>query len=346
MPTLSGHWNGRTLGRKAFTLIEMLAVVAIIVLLMGILLPSLHKARESAKKVKTQAQMKAIGEGLVAFGAENAPDLQGNEYPSSESINDPTDSGTTGPDMFGAHRVVRYLLGKDLKGYVAPRNVPRKLWHTEEDYEQRGWYPDANDPLPTGAPANGFTRSGPYLSPEGVRLLPTNKLAGGPVGGAAIPPIPPNYVFVDTFDMPILYYAANTRLGQQANSAMATPHFTPGATSGPHAGIYSFGDNALFTGGEACAGGACATFPGWDFGNGFKAMAPPPRTGSLQPPTLAAWQTFLTNNPDSFPNYILDKEVYKSSNRNTIVPVRKESFLLVSPGKDGKFGTPDDIKNF
>jgi acyl-homoserine lactone acylase PvdQ len=70
-----------------------------------------------AKKVKTQAQMKAIGDGLVAFGGENPDELQGNDYPSSAAINDPTVSGTSALDMFGAQRAVRYLLGKDMRGW-------------------------------------------------------------------------------------------------------------------------------------------------------------------------------------------------------------------------------------
>jgi prepilin-type N-terminal cleavage/methylation domain-containing protein len=357
MPTLSAYRNARALGRKGFTLIELLAVVAIIVLLMGILLPSLHKSRELAKKVKTQAQMKAIGDGLVAFGGENPDELQGNDYPSSAAINDPTVSGTSALDMFGAQRAVRYLLGKDMRGYVAHKSVPKSAacwpgWPNDKTHYQEFWYPDPNSTPPACVPAGGYPRSGPYLSPEGVRLKATTELGRGVIKTGSVPVLP-NLVFVDTFDMPILYYAANSRLARQPSSALATHHYSPAYPGDSYPGIFSFSDNAMFTGGQACDEdtGLCSDFAGYDFADGRQLennallLTPPPTTKAEQD-TLAKWQNFLSGNPHSFANYILNKDVYNSTNHNSIVPARKESFLLISPGKDGKFGTPDDIKNF
>lgn len=54
-------------GPGGFTLIELLVVISIIALLLGILVPSLARARENGRRVKCLANLRGIGQGLQIY---------------------------------------------------------------------------------------------------------------------------------------------------------------------------------------------------------------------------------------------------------------------------------------
>ena len=57
---------------EGFTIIELLVVIGIIALLMGILLPALRAARESARAAACGSHLRSIGQGLVLYNDDHA----------------------------------------------------------------------------------------------------------------------------------------------------------------------------------------------------------------------------------------------------------------------------------
>ncbi len=59
------------INRRAFTLVELLVVVAIIALLLAMLLPALNKAKEVASQVRCAANMRQIGVAVTGYTVDN-----------------------------------------------------------------------------------------------------------------------------------------------------------------------------------------------------------------------------------------------------------------------------------
>jgi len=329
--------------------VELLTVVAIIALLIGILMPALQAARNQAKNAKTAATLKSISDGLEMFRMDNEKDFAASSgYPPSARADDPTEEGQT--PLFGAHWLVRYLMGKDLNGFVQRRSVPLTLQDpTDTDFEQERWYlADAHngEPLP---------RVGPYIAADSVQVVKTRDLPGdsdNPTWNTMEQP-----VLADAFGYPILYYVANARLAERPGAHMAA--FTryaalppawvqPPVPSGEN-GVYYFDDNVIFTG--MCSGtkesGTCNA-PPWKFGGGDHHDIEYFGDQPGEQPTPDEIQ----DDPKTFLHYVMNKEVFTSTYdgtvsppRATMSPYRKDSFLLVTAGKDAIYGSNDDVSN-
>src|ERR1700712_122989 len=63
--------------KSAFTLIELLVVIAIIAILAALLLPSLSKAKERARRIKCLNNMRQLGIAIAGYAGDNKERLPG-----------------------------------------------------------------------------------------------------------------------------------------------------------------------------------------------------------------------------------------------------------------------------
>jgi len=121
----STHQN---IPRQAFTLIELLVVISIIALLLGILMPALGSARQTATLIKCSSNQRQVGIALGAYAVDNNDQL-----PPSYDAN-----GTFVASLF--YRPGFY----DLRTYVADYVGDFSIWVC----------PSTNNPTPLDDPGN------------------------------------------------------------------------------------------------------------------------------------------------------------------------------------------------
>ena len=345
-------------GSTAFTLIELLTVVFIITLLIGILVPALNGARNMAKKTSTKATISAIGTSLDLFRGDNEREFSAtNGYP--PSFSHPRMLDSSGSDLFdrfkgecpfikdkpvisGAHWLPMMLMGLDQEGYVKRSTVPRK-----DDMRDKPWLWYDPDALGTG---KRLDRQPFYADPGNLKTKQTKDIGGHRNDAlfeenvwTAVKNLP---VIIDAFGTPILYFAANangTTNNMLEDERDENNEYTGGVQQeGPP--VYFHQDNHMFTGTK--------NEKGWDFdGPHVIAACGSERNADelSDPDNLEAANTFA--------RYILDRTLLRTlrtkreagetiSESTPLRPVNADSYLLMSPGVDGVWGTRDDVTNF
>jgi len=294
--------------KTAFTIIELLTVMSIIVILIGLLLPSLTMVKRYSKEVKQKAQFHSIESALEFFSSEG----EYGRYPDSNGLDENADH------YCGAMRLCEAMVGQDLAGFH-----PLSHWRADcTDGASTQLY--ANYPAGTALGPDDTTnlkaRKQPYLPPDGANAYRLRDLYA--TFGAFNANAADLFVLCDVYNrvrnratgkgvgMPILYYKANVGNTKHDPTGASPP------TASDSAGyIYNYWDNEDLVN---------LKLP-WD-----------PTTSH----PLA--------DPKKFYDTITNKKITltTATPATTGWPYRQDSYILISAGFDGIYGTDDDIFDF
>lgn len=114
----------KSLSRRGFTLIEVLVVVAIIALLIAILLPSLSRARDQAKTITCQSNLKQLSGAFLAYSNENKGRLPGNQKDNGgDWLGGNNYNGTTRLGRYPRDGVIFRNMGNMIDAYICPSDT-------------------------------------------------------------------------------------------------------------------------------------------------------------------------------------------------------------------------------
>jgi type II secretory pathway pseudopilin PulG len=286
-------------GKKtAFTIIELLTVMSIIVILIGLLLPSLNMVKRYAKVVTQKNQLRNIDAGLQAF------EIDFKEYPDSGALD------ATKAQYCGAMKLAEAMAGQDGLGFNpdstfkaddgsgdtelyppsqgAPGSWP--AWYVE-NLRNRKEFLEGKD-IQICSLADLYASASGFTFPDEVALLcdvfraATNRTTGKRMG------------------MPILYYKADPSKFVHDVNVPSNPD-----------NIYNYKDN-----------------------HEFLNLGLPPDKTTTKPPLFQ-----VGSDPEGrvFYEKTLDKSALPIER-----PHNKDSYILISAGWDGIYGTRDDVFNF
>lgn len=299
---------------NGFTMVELLTVVAVISLLLAILIPSLQMVRKIVKETQQKAQFTTIDLALTAFKSDYG------SYPPSAQRD------TIGAHYCGAQKLAEAMMGQDLLGFH-PDSIFRQ---DGQDKNNVDLYPDDLNPIPGSSDWDNLQkRRGPYLDAATANVFRLGSDLGMQNGlfENIVRLNPERYVVCDVFAVknvtitqpggstatfragtPILYYRAKT----------ASKVFNSGPTADR---IYDCEDNIVL----------------------IELYQLKKLPDVVEPHKLIDPDPYYMYKPEY---KLVDPKVSALMAPGVYWPYRPDSYILISAGPDGEYGTQDDITNF
>lgn len=304
--------------RSGLTLVEILVVVGIIAILTGMLLPAIGMVRKTAREAKQKVQFTAIDLALATFK---------NDYgslPPSDRYTWLRDTQQT-ENSSGAQKLAEALLGWDLLGF----------------HPDSGWRADGMNrwPYRVGTTTHGEgtyflydrtveydmdKRKSRYLdldTANAVRLGVTGNQDGlFDLGAVGVPLAANTFVLGDVFgrgkDVTLLD-------GSRRKSGLPVLYYRANPSEKVRESIYDSRDNDyLIVAKEQIDLAQRGTAP----------LRAPGRFWNPLAGSVATFYDFITD--------------WRASTQNFPVPHKGDSYILISAGYDGFYGTDDDVCNF
>ncbi|MGA2172978.1 MAG: type II secretion system protein [Sedimentisphaerales bacterium] len=313
--------------KRGFTIVELLTVMSIIIILMGVLVPAVNKTRIFAKTVTQRAQFHEISRGLELFRNDHEE-----AYPDSSAV----DSNASPAGYCGAMRLCEALIGQDGMGFH-PSSSNFQAKQTDAYPFDLCKQKTADDVAGNTTLAASLRERIKYTEAESVSAVRLQDIYNWDItsGTSYYAGIAfkngdgyPNAVIFDVFrratiqstrcpdrgsqkvGMPVLYYKADS--SKLAHDATTAPDPSKSNTN-----IYNFDDNYAIT----------ALGCPWE-------TSPPPPSGTGTPHPM---QT----DPRVFLNAITNSKATATPR-----PHNEGTYILLSAGYDGLYGTTDDVYNF
>jgi len=295
---------------RGFTLPELLTVVAIIALLIGILMPALYQVKKMAKDTKQKAQLVSIEMGINLYKNDFG------DYPPSHGWK--TAGDNIDYDYCGAQTLTEAMFGQDLLGFH-PDSVYRE--DGLDKNSSNDLYPDPFNPNSNPVHKKNLdSRKGPYLQRENIGVFRVGPI---PPDEGVFKPFNFNGLAKDRYVICDVFTQVNRTIGGKSYK-VGTPilyfradtsrtDINP-ATNNVKDRIYNFYDNQVLV-----------------------------EQGRIT--DSASHLDFLRADGTCEPFYAYIGDPFASAS-SLMRPVRPDSFLLISAGNDGLYGTKDDICNF